>query len=347
MRKKLTLAELAKAANGTVRGPATLRIGGVNTVGEAREDEITWVSDERFAKALQTSKAGAVVVSAGYGATPMPAVLCEDPQLGFLRILNVFAPPVPRPPVGVDPTARVAESAAVAEGTAIGPGVQISERARIGRNCVLHANVFVGADTTIGDDGEFWPGVVIRECCTVGDRVIIHSNAVIGTDGFGYHFTQGSHRKIPQIGTVRIEDDVEIGANSCVDRAKFGATVVGRGTKIDNLVMVAHNVRIGSHCILAGQVGLSGSVTLGDYVMLGGQVGIADHIVVGDRVRVAAQSGLIRNVSSDQVIGGTPAVEHREWLREHAQRHRQGELNTAIRQLVKRIERLEAAANHK
>jgi len=347
MRKKLTLAVLAKAAGGTVRGPATLRVGGVNTVSEAREDEITWVSEDRFGKELETSRAGAVIVPSAFGATPMPAVLCEDPQLGVLRILELFAPSVPRPPVGVDSTARIAETAAIGQGAAIGPYVMVGERAHLGRNCVLHAHVCIGADTSIGDDCALWPGVVIRERCQLGDRVIIHSNAVIGTDGFGYHFAEGRHQKIPQIGTVRIEDDVEIGANSCVDRAKFGTTVVGAGTKIDNLVMVAHNVHIGSHCILAGQVGLSGSVKLGHYVMLGGQVGVADHLVLQDRVRAAAQSGLTKNVPAGQVIGGTPATEHRAWLREQVQLRRLPELDATVKGLIQRIERLESAANHR
>ena len=345
MGKKLTLAELAKAAGGTVRGPASLGINGVNTVAEAGADEITWVSDDRWGKELETSRAGAVLVHSAFGATPMPAVLCEDPQLAVLRILELFAPPVPRPPPGLDPTARMADSATVGEGAAVGPYVVVGERARIGRNCVLHAGVFIGAHTTLGDDCELWPSVVVRERCHLGHRVIIHANATIGTDGFGYHFAKGRHQKIPQIGTVRIEDDVEIGANACIDRAKFGATVVGPGTKIDNLVMVAHNVQIGSHCILAGQVGLSGSVRLGNQVMLGGQVGVADHFVLHDRVRAAAKSGVITDIPPGQVIGGYPAGEHREWLREQVQLRHLPELNAVVKNLVKRIEQLESAAD--
>ncbi|UCG33449.1 MAG: UDP-3-O-(3-hydroxymyristoyl)glucosamine N-acyltransferase [Phycisphaerales bacterium] len=346
MRKKLTLAELAKVAGGTVRGPATLPIGGVNTVIDAREDEITWVRGDEFRKKLETSRAGAVVVSPSFGATPMPAVLCEDPELGFLRILERFAPPIPRPPVGIDPAARVAENVTLGGAVAIGPHVVIGERAEIGDRTVLHAGVFVGPDTTVGADCELWAGVVVRERCRLGNRVIIHPNAVIGADGFGYHFTEGRHQKIPQIGSVRIEDDVEIGANSCIDRAKFGVTVIGQGTKIDNLVQVAHNVQIGTHCVLAGQVGLSGSVRLGRYVVLGGQAGVADHIGLGDGVRVAATSLVMRSFPAGKTIGGSPAKEHRDWLREEVQLRRLPEWVAALKDLTRRIERLERAADN-
>ena len=346
MRKKLTLVELAKVAGGTVRGPATLPIGGVNTVADAREDEITWVRGDEFRKKLETSRAGAVVVSPSFGATPMPAVLCEDPELGFLRILERFAPPLPRPPVGIDPTARVAENAALGVAVAIGPHVVIGEKCEIGDRTVLHAGVFVGPETTVGADCELWPGVVVRERCRLGNRVTVHPNVVIGADGFGYHFTEGRHQKIPQIGIVRIEDDVEIGANSCIDRAKFGVTVVGQGTKIDNLVQVAHNVQIGTHCVLAGQVGLSGSVRLGRYVVLGGQAGVIDHLVVGDGVRVGARSAVFKSFPAGKTIGGYPAREHRDWLREEVQLRRLPEWVAALKDLTKRIERLERAADN-
>ena len=345
MSKKPTLAELAKAAGGTVRGPATLRISGANTVRDAGENEITWASHDRFRTELQTSRAGAVVISPKFGATPMPAVLCEDPELGFLRMLELLAPAVPAPPTGCDPSARIAPSAEVGEGAAVGPHVVLGEEVRIGRNCILHANVVIGAETTLGQDCVLWPGVVVRERCRIGDRVIIHPNATIGADGFGYHFSEGRHQKIPQIGTVLIEDDVEIGANACVDRSKFGATTIKQGTKIDNLVQVAHNVDIGPHCILAGQVGLAGSARLGSYVVLGGKVGIRDNVELGDRVQVAASSLVSKSFPAGAVCGGIPAMDNREYLREQVQVRRLPEMQETIKKLIKRIERLETAAN--
>lgn len=346
MSRKRTLTELAKAARGTVRGAGHVRIGGMNTVPEAGPNEITWVSDDRFAASLEASRAGAVVVKSGFGPTPMPAILCEDPELGVLRILEVFAPPLPTPPVGCDPAAHFAPDATTGEQTAIGPNVFIGPGARIGNRCVLHPNVFIGAESTIGDDCVIWPGVVIRERCSLGNRVIIHPNAVIGADGFGYHFTEGRHRKIPQIGTVRIEDDVEIGANACIDRAKLGTTRVGAGTKIDNLVMVAHNVQLGAHCILAAEVGLAGSVRVGDYVQFGGRSGAVDHAVIGDRAKIAALAVVGRNAPSDTVVSGFPARDHRDFLREQAHLRRLPDLSAAMKDLVKRIEQLEATANH-
>jgi UDP-3-O-[3-hydroxymyristoyl] glucosamine N-acyltransferase len=274
-------------------------------------------------------------------------LLVDDADLAMSRVLELFAPPIPRPPVGVDRDARVAASARLGEGVAVGPNVFIGERARVGARTVLHANVYVGDDTTVGPDCELFPNAVVRERCTLGDRVILHAGAVIGSDGFGYRWDGTKHAKIPQIGTVVIEDDVEIGSCTCVDRAKFSVTRVGRGTKIDNLAQVGHNVVIGPHCVIVGQAALAGSVTLGSGVVLGGQSAVRDHIHMGDGSMLAACSGVMEDVGPRQVVSGLPALPHRQSLREQAALRRLPELVTQFRKLQEEIERLKAALEQK
>jgi UDP-3-O-[3-hydroxymyristoyl] glucosamine N-acyltransferase len=237
----------------------------------------------------------------------------------------------------------VAPTANIADGVAIGPGVCVAAGARIGARTVLHANVYVGADTTLGEDCELFPNVVVRERCTLGNRVIVHACSAIGSDGFGYRWDGQQHAKIPQIGTVIIEDDVEIGSCSCVDRAKFGATRIGRGSKLDNLVQVAHNVTIGPHCILAGQAGTAGSVSLGAGVMLGGQCAVNDHTTMGDRSMLAACSGALADVEAGQIVSGLPAIPHRQFLREQTALRKLPELRAEFRKLQAEVESLKQA----
>jgi UDP-3-O-[3-hydroxymyristoyl] glucosamine N-acyltransferase len=270
-----------------------------------------------------------------------PAVLLvEDAELSLAKVLAMFAPPVPRPPVGKHHTAFVAPSASIGEGAHIGPNVFVGDDARVGRNCVLHAGAYVGADVNIGDDCEFFPNVVVRERVTIGNRVIIHANAAIGTDGFGYRWDGKQHVKVPQIGTVIIEDDVEIGSCACIDRAKFAVTRIGRGTKIDNLVQVAHNVVLGPHCIVAGQAGVAGSAKLGAGVVLGGQSAVRDHITMGDGSMLAACSGVMDDVEPKSIISGLPALPHRQSLREQAALRKLPELVAEVRELQSQVEAL-------
>jgi len=341
-----TLTELATAAGGSVRGPGDLLVGGVNTLVDAGNDQITWASQNRYRDALEKSRAAAVVVPVEFGPTPMPAILCPDPELGILRILELFAPPVPAPPLGRDASAHITDDAEIGADSAIGPNVVVGAGARIGSRTVLHANVFVGDESVIGDDCVLWPGVIVRERCTLGNRIIIHSNAVIGTDGFGYHYAQGGHQKIPQIGTVQIEDDVEIGAGTCIDRAKLGATVIGAGSKIDNLVQIGHNVQIGPQCIVAGQAGLSGSVRLGSGVLVGGQAGFSEQQTVGDGAQVGGGAAVVNDIPAGASVMGFPARDSRVVMRENVLVRRLPELATTLKDLIKRVEQLEAAADH-
>lgn len=346
MSKTASLAEIAKWVGGMVRGDASTRISGVNGVQEAGPADLTWLAHDKYLVQLKTSQAGAVLVPEHFGETPMPAVLCTNPLAAIITILERFSPPVPRPEVGTHPTAIVATSAQIGTNVAVGPRVVIQEGARIGDGCVLHAGVFIGAETTLGNNCELWPNVVVRERCALGNRVVVHPNTTIGADGFGYQFLQGKHTKIPQIGTVRIEDDVEIGANSCIDRAKCGATVIGRGSKIDNLVQVAHNVQIGPDCMIVAQTGIAGSARLGRFVVVGGQVGIRDHVTLNDGAKAAACSAISKDVPAGATVIGMPAVDHEEFVRERSRIHRLPKLAQQLADLIKRVERLESSADH-
>jgi UDP-3-O-[3-hydroxymyristoyl] glucosamine N-acyltransferase len=351
-----TIAEIAELLNVPVSGDATRPVRGMASLEDAAPDQVTFLTSDQFLRGFRVTRAAAVIVDrrvqlpvdgAG-GAGSGPALLTvEDAQLAVARVLALFAQPVPRPQVGRHHTAIVAPSASIGDGARIGPYVFVGDGARIGRNCVLHPGVYIGAGTSIGDDCEFFPNAVIRERCTVGHRVIIHANSAIGTDGFGYAWDGTQHVKIPQIGTVVIEDDVEIGSCSCVDRAKFSETRVGRGSKIDNVVQIGHNVRLGPNCLLAGQVGIAGSSTLGAGVVLGGAVAVMDHITIGDGSMVAACSGVLSDVPPKTVFNGIPAGPHFAKLREWAAMKRLPELLTEFRKLQQEVKAMrEQLAKH-
>lgn len=346
MSKSYTLAEIAKWVGGVVRGDAGRRITGVSGIAEASPTEITWLSHDKYSPELRTSRAGAVVVHERFGETPMPAVLVADPALAMSCVLEHFAEPIPRPPAGVHPTACVAASASLEAGVAVGPFAVIGENVRLGEQTVVHAHVAIGDQASVGRECELWPGVVVRERCRLGDRVIVHANTTIGADGFGYQFTGQAHAKIPQIGNVEIGDDVEIGANCCIDRAKFGSTRIGAGTKIDNLVQIAHNVRIGELCLIVAQCGIAGSTRLGRGVVLGGQVGVRDHIHLHDGVQAAACCCIAKDVPAKMVVSGIPAIDHRHFLREQATARKLPQMADQIKDLIKRIEQLESATDH-
>jgi len=346
MSSNYTLAEIAKWVGGAVRGDASRQISGVWGVEEANETQIAWLTDEKYAPQLRASRAGAVLVHDKFGETPMPAILVAQPSLAIITILQHFAPPTPRPAPGVHPTACVAPSASLGRDVAIGPLTLVGENARIGDRTVLHAHVFVGPDTAIGADCELWPCVVVRERCTLGDRVILHPNTTIGADGFGYEVVGGRHVKIPQIGGVAIEADVEIGANCTVDRAKFGTTRIGAGTKIDNQVQVAHNVQIGAGCIIVAQTGIAGSTRLGRGVVLGGKVGVKDHVVLGDGVQAAACACISKDLPPGSRVIGSPAEDYEQWVRQRAKVRRLPQLAEEVKALIERVRSLEASTDH-
>jgi UDP-3-O-[3-hydroxymyristoyl] glucosamine N-acyltransferase len=343
MNRRFTLGQLAERVGGTLRGEDSAIISGVADLAEAGPSDASWLTSERYASKLASSRAGVVLGPVSLGPSPMPVILCEKVERAVARLLGAFAPPEIRPDVGVHPAAVVHPTAQMGNQVAIGAGVFVDRDVRIGAGTALHPGVYVGRGTILGQNCVLWPNVVIRDGCTLGSRVVIHPNAVIGADGLGFYFDEGRFHKVPHIGGVWIEDDVEIGAGTCVDRAKFGNTVIGRGTKIDNLVQIGHNVRLGEHCVLAGQSGLSGSVRVGNRCMFGGRSGAVDNVTVGDDVRVALASAVTKDVPAGMSISGFPAVDIREDLREKARVRRLADILEDWKALIARVERLEAS----
>ena len=331
----MKLSEIARVLGCELRGDGDVEITDVAPIEDAPPGTLTFVADRRHAHGLAGSRAAAVLLPPDAPDVPLPSLRSPEPYAAFVAAVELFHRPW-RPEPGVHPTAVVAATAKIGPEAAIGPHVVIGERAVIGRRAVLDAHVVIYRDVRIGDAFTAYAGVVVREGVRIGHRVTLHAGAVIGSDGFGFLPLAEGNRKIPQVGTVVVEDDVEIGANATVDRATLGATVVGRGTKIDNLVMVGHGCRIGPHCLIAGQVGLAGSTTLGARVMLGGQAGSAGHLTVGDGARIAAQSGVPRDLPAGGEYAGYPAVEAREWRRVSASMPR-------VPGLLRRVRRVERA----
>jgi len=342
-----TLAEIASLLG--VAPPSDPRealrpITGVGSLADAGATEVSFITSDAFLKALAGTRAAAVVANKRVHLPvnlPAPVLVVDNADLGIARILEFFRPAAPGQPAGIDPGARVAPSAVVGDGASVGFNVFIGERARIGRRTILHPGVYVGDDTVIGDDCRIFPNVVLRERLTIGNRVTIHANSALGSDGFGYRWDGVKHAKIPQIGSVVVEDDVEIGSCSCIDRAKFGVTRVGRGTKIDNLVQIGHNAVIGPHCIIVGQAGMAGSAVLGTGVVLGGQTAVRDHTTVGDGAMAAACSGIADDVPAKAVVSGVPAIPHRQTLREQAALRRLPDLVVQVRKLRERLDSIQ------
>jgi UDP-3-O-[3-hydroxymyristoyl] glucosamine N-acyltransferase len=337
----MTVARIARHVGGTLVGDESLVIRGVETLERAGSDELACIGSERYAARACESRAGAMIMSLEGTAPPGKTVIrVRDPDVALCRVLELLGPAPATVPPGVHPTAVVGKGACT-DGSCIGPCVVIGEDAVIGPGTQLFAGVYVGRETKIGRDCVLWPNVVVRERVTIGDRVIIHPNATIGADGFGYLLRDGRHMKVPQIGTVVIEDDVEIGANSTVDRAKSGVTRIGRGTKIDNLVIVAHNCDIGEHCMIVAQSGAGGSVRLGHHVVLAGQAGIIDHLTIGDGAQIAAKSVVYSDVEPGAFVGGFPAHDNRAFLREQIALRKLPELLRQVKTLEARVRELE------
>lgn len=336
----LTLGELAHRVGGRLLGDSSVAIRGAHTLDQAGPDEISWVADERHAAAAATSRAGALIVSAAEHAGGKPAILVDSPQAALGLCLEVLRPRRPAPR-GVARGARVDRTAAVDASASIAAGATVSAGARIRARAVISAGSFVGEAAEIGEDAYLHPNATVLDRCRVGARCILHPGSVVGSDGFGYVWDGNAHRKIPQIGIARLEEDVELGANSCVDRATLGETVVGRGTKVDNLVQIGHNVVIGEHSILCGQAGLAGSARLGRRVTLAGQAGVADHLNMGDGATATGRAGVTAPVPAGATVSGMPAVPHRDFLRRVALSARLPEMLRRVTALEKRLERLE------
>ena len=308
------LSELAQLVGGEVIGDGGVMIVGVAPIEEARKGEITFIAHPRYLPKLSQTEASAVIVSPKVGEAEKPLLRVANPYLAFAKILGMYAHR-PHEPRGVDQGAWVSPTAKLGEGVSVYPFAYIGDHAEIGNRVILFPGAFVGDNTVLGDDTLIYPNVSIYEGCRIGKRAILHSGVVIGSDGFGFARDGKRSVKIPQVGIVEIGDDVEIGANTTVDRAAMGKTVIKRGVKIDNLVQVAHSVTIGQDSIIVAQVGIAGSTKIGSNVILAGQVGVGDHIEIGDNVMVGPQSGVVKDIPPNQVVTGSPSIPHKDFLR--------------------------------
>jgi len=335
------LSELAAAVGGRVDGDTTRRVRGVATLEEAGPDDLSFLTNPRYRTALQSSRAGAILVGQGVAVEGRDLLIATDPYLALAEILDRMHP-APRPAPGASPDARIDPSATIGAGVAIAAFAVVGFGARIGRRAVIGAGAAIGEGSAIGEDTVLAPRVVLYPGTVVGARCLIHAGVVLGGDGFGFATSAGTHHKVRQLGRVVVEDDVEIGANSTVDRGTLGETRIGRGTKIDNLVMVAHGAVIGPHGLLAAQVGVSGSTQIGSHVTMAGQSGAAGHLRMGDRVVVAAKAAVFSDVPEGSFVAGIPAVDHRAWKRSLALVKMLPELRSRLRALEERLAALEA-----
>ena len=333
---EITVSELADLVGGQLASGAdgSAKISGVAALAEALPGEVTFFGNPKYLPKLRASRATAALVPLTFAEEVAAlCIRCENPTLAFARAVEKFAPPPVRFAPGIHPTAVIAPGVRLGADVSIQPCVVIEEGVSIGAGTVIGAHSYVGHGTEIGAGCHIYPRVTIGFRCKIGDRVILHSGAAIGSDGFGFELHAGRYVKIPQSGIVQIDDDVEIGANSSVDRARFGRTWIGEGTKIDNLVQVGHNAVIGKHCILCGLAGVAGSTKLGDYVTLAGQVGTVGHVEIGDGVVVGAQSGVSKSIPDKEIYMGSPAVPAREWKEQLAHVHTLGKLRARVARL--------------
>jgi UDP-3-O-[3-hydroxymyristoyl] glucosamine N-acyltransferase len=338
----VTLQELAERLACRLDGDGALEVTRVAGIEDAGPGDLTFFSNPRYTAALRTTRATAVILGPEAPAAPCAMLRTREAYLAFARALALLAP-IERPRPGVHATAWLAPGVVCPTDATIGPFVSVGERTVIGARSVVHANVAIGPDVVIGDDCLVHSNVAIREGVVIGHRVVLQNGAVIGSDGFGFApRPDGTHEKIPQVGRVVIEDDVEIGAGTTVDRPPVGETRIEAGTKIDNLVQIAHGVRLGRDVLLAAQVGIAGSTTLEDRVMLGGQVGVSGHITLGRGVRATAQSGIPNSVPAGAFVSGYPAIDNREWLRASIVFRKLPELRRTVVELEARLRELEA-----
>jgi len=342
----MKLSEVAQKLGCRLEGPQYVEISGVAGIEQAEPGQLTFLANRRYFPLLKTTRASAVLVEEGISLTrdpslpPLAALRSASPYLAFAHAIELFFQPPSYAP-GIHPTAVIAKSARIGENAHIGPYCFIDEDAHIGRNAVLHSSVTIYRGAQIGDDFFAHAHAVVRESCRVGNRVILQNGVIIGGDGFGFAKQKdGTWYKMLQTGPAILEDDVEVQANSCVDRATIGETRVARGAKLDDLVLVGHASRVGANTMLCGQVGLAGSTKIGDNCILAGQVGTAGHLTIGDGTVITAQSGIPNDVPAHSLYSGYPAVANREWLKAMAALNRLPELQKRLRELKAEVEDL-------
>jgi len=338
---KKTLREIADLVGAEIIGNPNVVITGIAGIKEAKEGDITFIRNSQYLQFVNETKASAIITSQEIKDSPKPLLKTDNPSLAFAKVVSTYYPTVNIIKKGIHSSAIVGSNVKLGSDIAIGPYVVIEDNAEIGDRCIIYPHTYIGYECFFGEDCVIYTNVSIREKTKIGKRVIIHSGTVIGADGFGYDTVKGVHHKIPQLGCVVIEDDVEIGANVTIDRARFDRTIIGRGTKIDNLVQIAHNVITGENCIIVAQVGISGSTTLGKNVTLAGQAGLAGHITIGDNTIVGGQAGVIKSIPSNSFVSGYPARPHKQATKINAYVQRLPYLNEVVDELKMRLDKLE------
>ncbi len=338
MGKKLS--DIAAYLQATVVGDGTVEIRDIKGLDEAGEGDLTFLANSKYRKKVATTAASAVLVSQPVAGAEKNFLVVKDPYAALACLLSLFYPEE-RDVEGVSPDAFVDDEAVVEQGATVYAGAFVGRGATIGKGAVLYPGVYVGPGAVVGEDSILYPNVTVYRRCLIGRRVILHAGVVVGSDGFGFANPGLENRKIPQVGIVQIDDDVEIQANTTIDRGTLGKTWIQRGTKIDNLVQIAHNVVIGENSIVVAQVGISGSSRLGKRVIIGGQAGLVGHITVGDNVMIAARAGINKDVPASHIMAGAPAIPHKDWLRLNAHIMRLPEMHKTVLELRKKIEELE------
>ncbi|OHB52609.1 MAG: UDP-3-O-(3-hydroxymyristoyl)glucosamine N-acyltransferase [Planctomycetes bacterium GWF2_41_51] len=338
---KITVDQIAKLIKAQLIGAGNAEITGVSPFESVSPNQITFAANEKLLEQIGSCKAAAVIVKKQVQ-SPVPLLVVDNVERALIETLKQFMPPLEKSQPGIHKSAVIDEGASIDPTASIGPLAYIRKGVKIGAGTVIGAGCKIGQDTTIGTNCKLDDNVVVYHNCTIGNYCFIYANSTIGATGFGYYFIDGQHRLIPHIGGVIIEDCVEIGANTCVDRAKFGNTVIGAGTKIDNLVQIAHNVVTGKCCLIAAQVGISGSSKLGNGVVLAGQVGLKDHINIGDMTQIGAQAGVISDIAPNQQIVGSPAIDSKEFFRHLIMTQKLPEMSKQLKQLLKKVQQLES-----
>jgi UDP-3-O-[3-hydroxymyristoyl] glucosamine N-acyltransferase len=336
----LTAARLAELVGGRLEGDPATPVSGISGLAGAGPGDVSFVLEKKYAALAASTQAAVLLVPNQISLEQSGAaalIRVDDLTAALERLSDVFAPPKPKRTPGVHPSAVLGDEVELGDGVYVGPCAVIGDRARIGEGAVISAQVVIGEAVEIGAHTTLHPQVVIGDRCRIGDHVILHPGVKVGGDGFGYVFRGREHHKVPQIGIVVIEDHVEVGCNTSIDRARFGATRIGRGTKIDNQVMIAHNCQVGEHCIITGQCGLAGSATVGDYVVFGAQSGVTGHVHVGDRSQVAGRAGVSKDIPAGSRVMGAPAQPYGDEQRLRALLRRLPELAHTIRSLAGRV----------
>lgn len=339
-----TLKEIARLLGGEVVGDCDVLISGIAGIKEAKQGDITFLNNNKYLEYLDTTNASAVVTSLDVKNTTKPILKTDNPSFALTRLASLFSPQKSAVKKGIHPQAIIGEKVTLGADVSIGAYVVIDDEVVIGPRCVIYPGVHIGYGSKVADDTIVYSNVSIRQETSIGKHVIIHDGTVIGADGFGYDTVKAIHHKIPHLGRVVIEDDVEVGANVTIDRARFDKTVIGQGTKIDNLVHIAHNVSIGKNCLIVAQVGISGSTTIGDNTIIAGQAGLTGHLSIGDNVIVGAQAGVTKSIPSNTFVSGYPAQPHKQAAKINAFMQRLPHLYKTVAGLKSRLDAITSRA---